>query len=401
METGEARGADVVQPFPRVIYVANGIELLERLAFYGVYINLSVYLLDTVKLTEVEMGTLLGLFALGRAWLPVGVGAVADRLSFRRSLFIAFALYTLAYLTLYASPERPFAYAAIFGMAVGGAFMKPVITGTISRYAPPGRTTAGFAIFYAMVNAGSVIGKVLAKQVRTHVSLRATMLTSVVASLCALAVVATLYFEPAKGAVAPRPGEEASSSPPREASTGTLQALLAAVRDPRLVAFLVLGENAPREYITLINPLSIALLQVPMARVTRRLDPVWAIALGILLGSVSMVTMGLFPTLYGAAGSFFLFALAEMTLSPHYYSYVASFAPEGKEGLFMGLALIPFGMGGLVGGVLAGRLLARYMPKTGPTSPLSLWGTYAAIGLACAVSIAVYRVLAGRRQPAA
>src|SRR5262249_3234933 len=48
------------KPFPRVFWVALGLELLERLAFYGVYVNLAVYLTETVGISDVENGSLLG-----------------------------------------------------------------------------------------------------------------------------------------------------------------------------------------------------------------------------------------------------------------------------------------------------------------------------------------------------
>jgi threonine dehydratase len=57
---------------------------------------------------------------------------------------------------------------------------------------------------------------------------------------------------------------------------------------------------------------------------------------------------------------------------------------------YMGLAIVPVGVGGLVGGVLSGRLIAVYLPKVGPRDPLAVWGVYALIGLACAASLAVF-----------
>src|SRR5580700_10823011 len=104
-------------PFPRVFWVALALELLERLAFYGVYVNLAVYLTGTVHLTDVENGSLLGVFALVRSWVPVGTGTLADRIGFRRSLTISFALYIAAYALLFASPTRVGAWPAVMGMA--------------------------------------------------------------------------------------------------------------------------------------------------------------------------------------------------------------------------------------------------------------------------------------------
>jgi MFS family permease len=95
--------------------------------------------------------------------------------------------------------------------------------------------------------------------------------------------------------------------------------------------------------------------------------------------------MGAVPTLYGAGGSFFLFAIAEMIYSPRYYEYVSSFAIPGREGMTMGLALVPFGIGGLAGGLLSGRLIGHYLPKEGLKQPFHVWGTYAAIGAVAAL----------------
>jgi proton-dependent oligopeptide transporter, POT family len=404
------------QPFPRIFYIANGLELLERLAFYGVYINLSVYLVETVKLSDVAMGNLLGLFAIGRAWLPVPIGAAADRIGFRRSLLIAFGLYAGAYGALYAFPTPAGAYAAIFGMSLAGAFLKPVISGCVKRYSPPGRESQGFAIFYATVNAGSVVGKVLAKLVRTAVSLRTSMLNSVAACVLAFVLTAAYFWPPEEGDdVAGEKTVDGVAAPKKATSAG---ALWGALTNGKLLVFLVVvsayyllieqfyqtfpvyilrvfGPKAPREYITLINPLSIAVLQLGVARLTNRLSPLLAMAIGIFVAGTSMAVMGAFPSLYGAGASFFIFALAEMVYSPRYYAYISSFAPKGQEGLYMGIALIPFGVGGFAGGLLSGRLIAAYLPAEGPRSPLSVWGTYAAIGVVCGLLMLVYRFFAG------
>src|SRR5262245_32451059 len=113
------------------------------------------------------------------------------------------------------------------------------------------------------------------------------------------------------------------------------------------------GEKAPREYITLINPAAIATLQMVIGPLTKRIPPLLSIALGVFIASTSMFLMGAMPSLAGACASFFVFAIAEMVLSPRYYEYISSFSPKGREGLYMGLAIAPFGVGGLVGGVLS------------------------------------------------
>jgi MFS family permease len=308
------------------------------------------------------------------------------------------------------------------GMAVGGAFLKPVIPATVRRHAPEERRPMGFSLFYASVNAGSVVGKVLTKIVRARISLRASMINAVVACVLALAVTLAAFREPDKDSVAESPSPDGAPAAPPAKGSNPLEDVLFAFSQVKLLLFLVcisgyyllieqfyqtfpvyivraFGEDAPREYITLINPASIALLQVFVGRFTKRLPPLPAIAFGVLVAAGSMLLMGAVPTLVGACMSFFVFAVAEMLLSPRYYEYVSSFAPKGREGLYMGLAIAPLGIGGLVGGVLSGRLIARFIPKEGPRDPLAVWGTYAAIGVGCAALLAVYAAFAARKRP--
>lgn len=405
-----------VKPFPRIFWIALLLELLERMAFYGVYINLSVYLGKTVGLTDIETGQLLGVFALVRSWVPLGAGILADRIGFRASLCVSFILYAISYGLLFLLPMRWGAWLAVMGIAVAGAFLKPVIPATVRLYSPEERRTVGFSYFYASVNAGSVVGKTLTKIVREMVSLRASMLNAIVACLIALGITLTLFKEP-KAADAPEKAKQESA--PK--ANNPLKDVWAAAKNVPLSVFIVLisgyyllieqfyqtfptyivrtfGETVPREYITLINPASIAILQVFVGRMTAKLAAPLAISLGVFVGAGSMLLMGAFPSLIGACGSFFVFALAEMILSPRYYEYISSFAPKGREGMYMGIAIIPAGVGGLIGGILSGNLIAKFLPENGPKNPLAVWGTYSAIGVACAFLIFMYGRWIARRR---
>ncbi|HMY22132.1 MAG TPA: MFS transporter [Polyangium sp.] len=406
-----------VKPFPRIFWIALLLELLERMAFYGVYINLSVYLGKTVGLTDIETGQLLGVFALVRSWVPLGAGILADRIGFRASLSVSFILYAISYGLLFLLPMRWGAWLAVMGIAVAGAFLKPVIPATVRLYSPEERRTVGFSYFYASVNAGSVVGKTLTKIVREMVSLRASMLNAIVACLVALGITLTLFKEP-KSTEAPEKAKLESA--PK--ANNPLTDVFAAAKNFPLSMFIILisgyyllieqfyqtfptyivrtfGETVPREYITLINPASIAILQVFVGRLTAKLAAPMAISLGVFVGAISMLLMGAFPSLIGACGSFFVFALAEMILSPRYYEYISSFAPKGREGMYMGIAIIPAGVGGLIGGILSGNLIAKFLPENGPKNPLAVWGTYAAIGVGCALLIFTYgRWIARRRE---
>jgi proton-dependent oligopeptide transporter, POT family len=417
-----------VQSFPRILWVTLLLEFVERAAFYGVYINLAIYLSDTVQLTAAESGLLMGWFAALKAWSPLLTGALADRLGFRKSLLISFFGYAGAYASLFLMPYKVGACIAVILMSLAGAFLKPVVPAVVRKYSPIGREQEGFSLFYASVNAGSVVGKVLTFIVRTLTSIRVTIGNAVVWSGLGLVLTYMLFREPSPKAPDRNPLAEdkqgyrtAAEGPESKPKIGAWGVLKTLGRQPRFWGFLILvsgyyllieqfyqtfpvhvvrvyGAKAPRELITLINPAAIALLQVPIGRLTKKLPAMVGMSAGIAIGAVSMLLMGMSQSLLGVCLSFFMFALAEMVYSPRYYQYTSSFAPAGGEALTVSLSMIPMGLGGLVGGVLSGRLIALYYPKEGALNPFAVWSIYAVIGALCAVMLAVFGILT--RKPA-
>jgi MFS family permease len=356
---------------------------------------------------DTATGDLTGLFRTVGSFCPILAGAIADRIGFRRALVVAFSLYALGYAGLFGFPVKALAPVALIFCAIGGGFMKPVITGTVIRTAPEGRQTDGFAVFYRMINTGSVVGKTLAYLVRVMVSLRYVMVTSVIASLGALAIAVFAYKEPERGKVEPKGslGDEIG-----HLAKGWLEAL----SNVRFTAFLVIfagfyfmieqfymtlpkyvtrhiDPKAPLEIITLVNPALIALFQGAVTKVTKQIKPVTTMTLGVTLGALSMLVMGVVPGILGTILSCAIFAFAEMTFSPRFYDYIASFAPPGRAGMYMGLAFVPAVLGSALGGVVSGRMIARFLPEDGARSPLTVWAAYAGLGLACAGAMLIYR----------
>jgi proton-dependent oligopeptide transporter, POT family len=392
-----------LQKFPRTFYYANAMELFERLAHYGFYIGLSLYLTNIVKMSDIEVGIVLGNWRLAASLAPIPCGAIADRITFKRSLILAFALYATAYSCILLFPTRAFVIPGLFLAALAGGFMKPVIMGTVIRTSPPGRQAEGFGVFYRMINTGSVVGKTLAYGVRRIVALRFVAGTSVIASLCALAIAIFAYEEP----------KDTGDTPKGPALMETLRGYGSALRNLRFASFLIvfagfyfmaeqfymtfpkyvtrhIDEKAPLELITLVNPAVIAVFQGGVIRFTKRFDPVWTMAFGVAIGATSMLVMGAVPTIAGALLSGAIFALAEMTFSPRFYDHVASFAPKGKAGMYMGLAFVPAAIGAWIGGQASGFLITKYLPKEGARDPFAIWSIYAGLGLVCALAMVVY-----------
>jgi dipeptide/tripeptide permease len=391
-------------PFPRNFFVANGIELFERWAFYGLYVVLSLHLTSVVGLDDIESGQVMGLYSLFRLGPLIG-GVIADRIGFKNALAGSLLVYAAGYAVLGFAHDVTLASVSMVLIGLAGALFKPIITGTVVRTSPPGRQTEGFAIFYRTVNAGSVIGKSLTYGIRTLGNLAFVVWNSVVGSLVGLALAVLVFVEPE--AKAEEPGRPKTTV--REVLRGVGRALI----DVRfsgalliLTGFYFMSEqfyqtfpkyitrhvapDAPLEWVTLLNPLTIAIFQGVVTANTKKLTPLVAMVLACFVGAGSMFLMGALPGLAGACVSFAVFAFAEMIFAPRFYDYVARFAPAGQEATFMGLTVLPVALGGLVGGFVSGPMIDRYLPAEGPRDPFVIWTSYAALGVLSALLMLAY-----------
>lgn len=86
--------------FSKAFWVSNTVELFERMAYYAVFIVLTIYLSNILGFNDFEASMISGLFSGGLYLLPIFTGAYADKIGFRKSMIIAFALLSAGYLGL-------------------------------------------------------------------------------------------------------------------------------------------------------------------------------------------------------------------------------------------------------------------------------------------------------------
>ncbi|MBN2070618.1 MAG: MFS transporter [Candidatus Krumholzibacteriota bacterium] len=155
-----------IRRFPRTFWAANTIELFERLAYYGMNVILVLYLTRRVGFSVEYSASITGIFIASLYLLPIPTGAISDKIGFKNGLFIAFSVLALGYAILGLIPSKMTVLIALSLIAVGGAFVKPVISGTIKKTSPGDLSRIGFSIFYMVVNIGGFTGKIVAKTLR-------------------------------------------------------------------------------------------------------------------------------------------------------------------------------------------------------------------------------------------
>lgn len=369
--------------FPRAFWVANVIELFERAAYYGTFIALALFLTDVVKFTDVEAGWISGIFSSSLYLLPFATGAIADRLGFRASLAFAFASLAVGYALLGLFPVKAVVPFGLLLVCLGGAFVKPIISGTVSLTSDTANRARAFSLFYMMVNIGSFTGKTVAKPVRAELGLSAIPLYSAGAAALALVLVLAFYRPQAtkalsKGFAETVAGFRTVLKNRRFMALILITAGFWAIQGqlyasmPKYVLRMV-GEGASPEWYANVNPAVVVLLVVPITQLVKRWQPISSILLALAIIPFSALIMsfahllggsvaGLHPVTVTMVAGIALQGLAECFLSPRYLEYASRQAPPGQEGLYMGYCHLNTFFAWLFGFIASGYLLQAYCP---------------------------------------
>ena len=434
--------------FPASFWNANLTELFERAAYYSMASFIVIYL-GRLGLGDYWPSTLNGILWFLVYFLPILSGTIADQIGFRRSLLLACVLLVGGYflmgypvwfggqsLALQAGKEVtaglgvmvPVA-AAIVLIGIGGSFVKPCIAGTVQR-THLGKATLAFAIFYMVINVGSVFGRITAFFVRTKLGkLDTIFIVSMVAAVLAFLVVLMLYRDPES---------KVDPDKPKRTIPEVLLGIFKVLRSGRFTMFMVVSSgfyfiynqvyNVLPLYVkktveltpamdlyTMANPITIVLFQLLITKLFGKLPPIKSIIVGtIIIGLAMLINVvplymagGVTMRLWLPLGSLFvvmtvaLIAFGELFASARLYEYIGSLAPKGQEGLFLGYANLPMAIGSLVGGPAGAWLFNKVMCagaikqadgllKLDPRAAASGWIILTLFGLGSALSLWFY-----------
>jgi len=159
--------------FQQSFYVANTMEIFERLAWYGMYTLLASYIMTPssqggLGLGNTERGLIMGVVPFFLYLFPVVSGALADRFGYRKMFLLSFTLMAPSYYFLGYAKDLTSFMSIFMLIALGAGIFKPVVTATISRTTDETNRGLGFGIFYMMVNIGGFLGPVLAPIIQKH-----------------------------------------------------------------------------------------------------------------------------------------------------------------------------------------------------------------------------------------
>lgn len=397
--------------FPGVFWVANGIEVFERFAYYGIFIPFGIYM-SSLGFSMAQLGVIQSIFLLFSYGIPIISGTFADRFGFKKVLIVSYLAYLPSILLLILTKTFTGIALTMLSIGLAAGIFKPLIAGTVRSVTDKTNKTLGFGIFYAMVNLGASFGPFIAGRLRI-ISWNLAFLAG--ASGVVLMLLITIFFY---------------KEPKREIEDVTLGQKIKdmgiALSNFKFALFIVLlglffwlpfwaffnlcalyvdanidtaqlylniksvfGEGFANilsrevEGIRYINAEQIAhtgyiiiLFQVLVSRIIERFKAIPTFLFGLFIAAVGFVILG-YARISAASFIFlgiFLFAVGEMVSSPRMQEYITWIAPKEKAGLYMGINFLTLLIGSALSGVTYTTLYGHFS-KMG--HPEYIWYTLA------------------------
>ena len=447
MNNSPQRAAKV---FTRAFWVSNTVELFERMAYYAVFIVLTIYLSTILGFNDFEASMISGLFSGGLYLLPIFSGAYADKIGFRKSMIIAFSLLSIGYLGLGVLPTLletaglvnygattqfnglPDSYTrwiivpVLFILMVGGSFIKSIISASVAKETTEATRARGYSIFYMMVNIGAFTGKTIIDPLRNVIGEQAYIYINYFSgamTIIALLAVILLYKSTHTA------GEGKSL---REISRGFMKI----ITNWRLLILILIvtgfwmvqqqlyatmpkyvirmaGETAKPGWIANVNPFVVVCFVSFITRLMAKRSAITSMNVGMFLIPFSALLMacgnllgndiisGMSNITLMMVAGIIVQALAECFISPRYLEYFSLQAPKGEEGMYLGFSHLHSFLSSIFGFGLAGILLTKYCPdptlfethaawEAASVNAHYIWYYFAAIGLIAAIALLLF-----------
>ncbi len=394
-------------PFPKVFWVANTIEVLERFAYYGIYFSFGIYM-EHLGYTKGQLGIIQSIFLFFSYVIPVISGTFADRYGFKKVLIVSYLAYLPSILLLIVTKSFSGIALTMLSIGLAAGIFKPLISGTVRATTDKTNKTLGFGVFYAMVNVGGSFGPIVAGKLRA-ISWDYAFYAAAIAIVFMLLITIFFYKEPE-----------------REIEGITLRKkfkdIFTALSDLKFAAFLVMlglffwlpfwaffnllaiyvdkNLDTAKLYLDLKSVFGTAfanffsrvddegvrrilgetishtgyiimILQVFVSRFFEKFKAMPAFLSGLVVAAAGYGVLG-YAKIASPAWVFFgifLFALGEMISSPRIQEYITWIAPKEKAGLYMGTNFLALG----IGGITSGLYTALYGYFRAMTHPEYIW----------------------------
>jgi dipeptide/tripeptide permease len=417
-------------PFPTVFWVANGTEVLERFAYYGIYFGFGIYM-ASLGYTRAQLGVVQSVFLFLSYLVPVISGTFADRFGFKKVFIISYLAYLPSILLLTLTKSYSGIVLTMLTIGLSAGIFKPLVAGTVRAVTDKTNKTLGFGIFYAMVNVGGTLGPVVMGKLRA-ISWNHAFVAASMAIVAMLLITIFFYREPERETEGATLGQKMKEigialSDVRftillillglffwlpfwsffnlcavyvdsNLDTARLHQSIRSVFGAGFADFFsqvdkngvrrILGETiSTTGYIIMI-------FQVLVSRIAERFKAIPTFLFGLVILGLGFVVIGFAATSAPAIvfPGIFLVATGEMISSPRIQEYITWIAPKEKAGLYMGMNFLAIMIGAALSGLIY-TSLSGYFDRM--RHPGYVWHVLAAHMIAAIVALVLFTGAAG------
>ena len=388
-----------------VFWVAGGMEMVERLAYYGVRAVAPLYATRPASdgglgVTMTTFGTLLFFWNLIQSFIPVLTGGLSDRYGYKQTIFVSTVIKCFGYLLMAWLPTYWGFFTGAMFLALGTAVFKPGISGTLIRTTSRRNSSMAWGLFYQTVNIGGWIGPLIALANREHLGWKYVFYVNA-AVICLNFLLLLTYREPGKEERLARQqrirdGHEKQRSLALEAMNEfkkpylTVYLLIFSVwwlmfpmlwdvlpkyvedwvntrpmveflfgpnGHPGMVSRFLLGmgkagTTIQPEGIVNINAGMIMITCFIFAGISAKMRATTSMFVGTILVIASLTLFGACNRVECTILAIVLFSMGEMLASPKFSEYLGNIAPADKKAMWMGFSQAPI----LIGWTIEGKL---------------------------------------------
>jgi len=381
------------------------INLLDSLAYFA-FLNIAVvFLSENIGFSDVSAGYVFAVFTTSVTLMLFFSGFITDSLGIKRAMYLAMALLLISRGGIAVCgmvPDLPYrttlTWIFFFLLAPGAAMVQTIFQSAIRRYTSGRSRSAGFSMWYLVMNIGAALGGFAIDFVRLTLKMDNTWIVNIGVATAVLCTILTLLFIRNELQVY-APGETTTDDERpkerklpwqilREVVTQTafwrflvLVSCLIGVRAVFLYMALlqpkywlrVIGDSAPMGLFQAINPILIVVGLILFIPIANKFNIFRMLVLGGVISSLSMLALVLpwrwFGTDMAAAYStmtviqLIILSVGEIIWSPKLQEYTAAVAPPGQEGSYLGMSLLPYFLAKTLITLVSGHLLLRFCPE--------------------------------------
>ena len=398
-----------------VFWIVGGMELVERMAYYGVKTTASLYATDSVNkgglgITMTEFGTILMAWALFQSFVPVVIGGLADRIGYKETIALSTLVKIAAYVVMANFPSYGGFMVGAILLAFGTGIFKPGIQGTLVKSSTPENSSMAWGVFYQMVNIGGWIGPLVAAQLRL---LDWQNVFYACAAIISVNFVLLLLYK--------EPGREQRLAHKAKVAAGELEQSslwresLQEIVKPHLLLYTVIFSGFWFMFMALFDVLPVhirdwvdtsvigatlfgsegtdsqawrnvlgmdqsGLTILPegmmninfglimltcflFAACAQRLGTMRSLVIGTLLCSASMFMIGGVNWGWYVFLAIVIFSVGEMLASPTSSKFIGNIAPPDKKAMYLGFKELPYGIGWVAESYLGPALYDKWAAK--------------------------------------